>query len=88
MTALDTAYNYDHFASHRTLRGVVGDLLPQFSISTKIGYFPDGHDLDPVRLRRAAERAAEDLGRVPNTLLLHNPEASGTYPLILGKVEI
>lgn len=74
MTALDTAYNYLGFASHRTLARVAGDLLGRFEISTKVGYFPGGHDLNPIRLRRAVEQAATDLGRVPDTVLLHNPE--------------
>lgn len=74
MTALDTAYNYLDFASHRTLARFAGDLLGRFEISTKVGYFPGGHDLDPSRLRRAVEQAAADLGRAPDTVFLHNPE--------------
>jgi aryl-alcohol dehydrogenase-like predicted oxidoreductase len=76
VTALDTAYNYHRFASHRTLARIAGDLLGRFEISTKVGYFPDGHDLDPARLRQAVEQAAADLGRIPDTVLLHNPEHS------------
>ncbi|MFD5629961.1 aldo/keto reductase [Streptomyces sp. NPDC127072] len=76
VTDLDTAFNYQHFASHRTLAAVADDLLPSLTISTKVGYFPDGHDLDPARLRVAVERSAEELGRTPDTVLLHNPETS------------
>lgn len=76
MTALDTAYNYSGFASHRTLRTAAGDLLDKFDLSTKVGFFRDGHDLEPTRLRVAVEESAEHLGRRPNTVLLHNPETS------------
>ncbi|MFE2430683.1 aldo/keto reductase [Streptomyces sp. NPDC059373] len=76
MTALDTAFNYNGFTSHRTLARIAPDLLPDFDLSTKVGYFPDGHDLDPQRLREAVEQSAEDLGRIPDTVLLHNPERS------------
>lgn len=34
------------------------------------------HSLDPVRLHAAVEQAAEDLGREPNLVFLHNPEHS------------
>ncbi|WP_234322523.1 aldo/keto reductase [Streptomyces sp. NRRL S-350] len=77
---MDTAFNYLSFASHRTLFEVAGDLLPQFTISTKIGFFPHHdrpqHSLDPQQLWAAAEKTAEDLGRIPDVLLLHNPEHS------------
>ena len=43
-------------------------------MTTKVGFFPDGHSLDPVRLRAAVHKSAEDLGRAPDTVLLHNPE--------------
>lgn len=76
VTDLDTAFNYHHFASHRTLAAIADDLLAAFNISTKVGYFPDGHDLDPARLRAAVEQSAEELGRTPDTVLLHNPESS------------
>jgi pyridoxine 4-dehydrogenase len=76
VTDLDTAFNYHQFASHRTLAAIAGDLLPAFTISTKVGYFPDGHDLDPARLRAAVEQSAKELGRSPDTVLLHNPESS------------
>lgn len=78
MTALDTAYNYDGFASHRTLRRIADDLLDDFEISTKVGFFPDGHDLDPERLRAAVKETTEDLGCTPATVLIHNPEQSPT----------
>lgn len=56
------------------------DLLPRFTLSTKVGFFPSAggaeHSLDPVRLRLAVERAATELGREPDTVFLHNPERS------------
>ncbi|MGW3493150.1 aldo/keto reductase [Streptomyces sp. NPDC001020] len=73
---LDTAFNYHQFDSHRVLAEVADDLLSSFTISTKVGYFPDGHSLSPARLRAAVEQSAEDLGRTPDTVLLHNPESS------------
>jgi hypothetical protein len=76
VTAIDTAYNYDHFASHRTLRQIADDILDQFEISTKVGFFPDRHDLSPGRLRAAVEHSTNELGRTPDTVLLHNPEQS------------
>lgn len=78
MTALDTAYNYSGFTSHRALRIAAGELLDDFDLSTKVGFFRDGHDLEPTRLRAAVEESAEHLGRRPNTVLLHNPETSPT----------
>ncbi|MGP3991661.1 aldo/keto reductase [Streptomyces sp. 3N207] len=79
--ALDTSSNYLGFRSHETLARVAGDLLPRFRVSTKVGYFPvpgraSEHSLDPERLRAAVERAAQDLGREPDVVLLHNPEHS------------
>ena len=76
VTALDTAYNYQRFGGHRALATVGGDLLSRFEISTKVGFFTDGHSLDPARLHAAVEQAASDLGRIPDTVLLHNPECS------------
>nr|WP_203673085.1 aldo/keto reductase [Streptomyces sp. SID13666] len=76
VTDLDTAFNYQHFGSHETLAAIAADLLPAFSISTKIGYFPEGHDLSTRSLRTAAEQSAIALGRTPDTILLHNPECS------------
>ncbi|MFF4169071.1 aldo/keto reductase [Streptomyces sp. NPDC001744] len=76
VTRLDTASNYLRHRSHETLNAVAGDLLSKFTVSTKVAYFPDGHSLDPARLRAAVERAAKDLGREPDTVLLHNPEHS------------
>lgn len=58
------------------LAETAADLLPQFTITTKVGFFPDGHDLHPARLRAAVDQAACDLGRVPDTVLIHNPECS------------
>ncbi|MER8099916.1 aldo/keto reductase [Kitasatospora sp. NPDC094016] len=76
VTALDTASNYLGHHSHCTLTMVAGDLLAKFSISTKVGYFEDGHSLLPARLRCAVEKTAKDLGCEPDTVLLHNPEHS------------
>lgn len=76
MTRLDTAFNYQRFNAHRSLSEVAGDLLPSFEINTKVGFFPDGHDLTPERLKATVRRIPEALGRVPSAVLLHNPECS------------
>jgi hypothetical protein len=80
VTALDTSTNYAGFRSHQILARTAGDLLPKFTASTKVGYFPgpDGaeHSLDPVRLKAAVEEAVKDLGREPDIVFLHNPEQS------------
>ncbi|MYU21157.1 aldo/keto reductase [Streptomyces sp. SID8352] len=73
---LDTASNYLHHRSHEFLGAKAGDLLPGFFLSTKVGYFPEGHSLDPVRLRTATEKAVKQLGREPDLVFLHNPEHS------------
>ncbi|MGH3550567.1 MAG: aldo/keto reductase [Pseudonocardiaceae bacterium] len=78
MTDLDTAYNYRAFTSHRKLAATAGDLLNDFTISTKVGFFQGNrrheHSLDPVRLRRAVHESVQDLGVQPDVVLLHNPE--------------
>lgn len=75
VTALDTAFNYDRYAGHRVLARTAGEeLLGRFEVSTKVGYFPDGHSLVPDRLRAAVEQTVAELGRPPDTVLLHNPE--------------
>ncbi|MFJ2606553.1 aldo/keto reductase [Streptomyces sp. NPDC087425] len=80
VTALDTSTTYLGFRSHQVLARTAGDLLPEFAVSTKVGYFPRPggaeHSLDPVRLHAAVEQAAEDLGREPDLVFLHNPEHS------------
>ncbi|MGW7457788.1 aldo/keto reductase [Streptomyces sp. NPDC054797] len=80
LTALDTSFNYRGFTAHATLADVIGDLLPRFTISTKVGFFPAGrqaeYSLDPARLRAALEQTNRDLGRVPDLVFLHNPERS------------
>ncbi|MEU9700232.1 aldo/keto reductase [Streptomyces sp. NPDC047981] len=76
VTHLDTASNYLRHRSHEVLNTVAGDLLPKFSVSTKVGYFPGEHSLAPARLRCEVERAAKDLGREPEVVFLHNPEYS------------
>jgi pyridoxine 4-dehydrogenase len=76
VTEIDTAYNYDGFAAHRSLRDAAGDLLGAFAVTTKVGFFPEGHDLDPDRLRAAVKATIVDLGQVPDMVLIHNPERS------------
>ncbi|MGW9152216.1 aldo/keto reductase [Streptomyces virginiae] len=80
VTALDTAAPYLGFRSHTVLAETAADLLPKFTLSTKVGFFPgtEGaeHSLDPGRLRVAIQKAARELGREPDTVLLHNPERS------------
>jgi pyridoxine 4-dehydrogenase len=78
VTDLDTAYNYRSFTSHRTLASTASDLLSEFTISTKVGFFPSSrgpeHCLDPARLRQAVHQSLQDLGAQPDVVLLHNPE--------------
>jgi pyridoxine 4-dehydrogenase len=74
VVGLDIAYNYGDFGSHRALAEVADDLLDQFIVSTKVGYFRNGHTLDPARLLEAIQRSVDDLGRPPDVLFLHNPE--------------
>ncbi|MFE2157076.1 aldo/keto reductase [Streptomyces lydicus] len=74
ITAADTAYNYGRYEGHRALASEAGELLNQFEVSTKVGYFPDGHNLEPDRLQAAVAEAGEALGQVPDTVFLHNPE--------------
>ncbi|ARI53998.1 hypothetical protein A6E92_18790 [Streptomyces sp. S8] len=80
VTSIDTSTNYFGFHAHTVLAREAGDLLPRFTVSTKVGYFPGReraeHSLDPVRLYEAVERAARDLGREPDLVFLHNPEHS------------
>ncbi|GAB3873898.1 aldo/keto reductase [Kibdelosporangium lantanae] len=78
---IDTAYNYGGFTSHRMLASVASDLLGQFTLSTKVGFFPARgaggravHSLEPNRLREAVEQSADQLGRCPDVVFLHNPE--------------
>ncbi|MFJ4863013.1 MULTISPECIES: aldo/keto reductase [unclassified Streptomyces] len=82
VSSLDTAAAYLGFRSHAVLAETAADLLPKFALSTKVGFFPGAggaeHSLDPSRLRLAIEKAAQELGREPDTVLLHNPERSLT----------
>ncbi|WP_431773353.1 aldo/keto reductase [Streptomyces cucumeris] len=82
VTALDTAAPYLGFRSHAVLGRTAADLLPEFTLSTKVGFFLGAggveHSLDPSQLRSAIEKAARELGREPDTVLLHNPERSLT----------
>ncbi|MFD0267876.1 aldo/keto reductase [Streptomyces sp. NPDC127106] len=84
ITAVDTSFNYRGFTAHTTLADVTGDLLPHFTLSTKVGFFPAGsqaeHSLDPTRLRAALEQTYQDLRRMPDLVFLHNPERSLTSP--------
>ncbi|MEU6760625.1 aldo/keto reductase, partial [Streptomyces sp. NPDC046685] len=84
LTAIDTSFNYRGFTAHATLADVAGDLLPHFTLSTKVGFFHAGsqaeHSLDPTRLRAALEQTNRDLGRMPDLVFLHNPERSLPYP--------
>lgn len=58
------------------------DLLPRFTLFTKVGFFPVAgqaeHSLDPGRLRESMEQTNHDLGRAPDLVFLHNPERSLT----------
>lgn len=76
MTKVDTAFSYADFAAHEQLAALGSDITTRLSITTKVGFFPEGHDLAPVRLSAAARQIIDDLGRPPDTLLLHNPERS------------
>ncbi|GAB2990143.1 hypothetical protein GCM10023080_064940 [Streptomyces pseudoechinosporeus] len=80
VTAIDTSTNYLGFRSHQTLAHMANDLLPKFTLSTKVGYFPGPnrveHSLNPVRLCDAVRQAARDLRREPDLVFLHNPEHS------------
>lgn len=91
---LDTSSNYLGFRSHEVLARVAGDLLPKFSISTKVGYFPttgrSQRPPGPARLRAAVERAVDELGREPDLVFLHNPEhtlAGAASPLDRDRLE-
>ncbi|RSN52642.1 hypothetical protein DMH01_41460 [Amycolatopsis sp. WAC 04182] len=76
--SLDTSFNYGNFSSHRTLSSRFGSLLTEFSISTKVGFFPGingvEHSLDIGRLRDAILVSVDELNVVPGAVLLHNPE--------------
>ncbi len=76
MTEVDTAFSYTDFAAHQLLAAVGPEITTRLSITTKVGFFPEGHDLTPTRLSAAAHQIVDDLGRPPDTLLLHNPERS------------
>ncbi|MER6101791.1 aldo/keto reductase [Streptomyces sp. NPDC001832] len=79
---IDTSFNYRGFSAHAALADVGSDLLPRFTLSTKVGFFPAAgraeHSLDPGRLREAMEQTNRDLGRAPDLVFLHNPERSLT----------
>lgn len=76
---LDTAFNYAGFTSLQRLAAIAPDLLSNFHISTKVGFFPSSsehadHSLNPARIRQAVEITADTLGRIPDVVFLHNPE--------------
>ncbi|MGH3886005.1 MAG: JmjC domain-containing protein, partial [Pseudonocardiaceae bacterium] len=61
---LDTAFNYRDFTSHTQLARAAGELLGEFTVSTKVGFFPGDdsaahavHSLDRARLWEAVERS-------------------------------
>ncbi|MER6557722.1 aldo/keto reductase [Streptomyces sp. NPDC001027] len=89
VTELDTSSNYPGFLSHEKLASTAADLLPQFRVSTKVGYFQmQGgveHSLDPLRLRTGVEQAGRDLGQEPDLVFLHNPEHSLQKPVSHGQ---
>lgn len=63
-----------------------GDLIHEFTISTKVGFLPVGnrsyHTLRRSHLRESIEKSVSDLGVPPAAVLLHNPEQSlnGLHP--------
>ncbi|MET9362175.1 aldo/keto reductase [Streptomyces sp. NPDC006632] len=71
---------------------MAGDLLPKFTLSTKVGYFPGTagteHSLDPVRLHAAVEQSARDLGREPDLVFLHSPEHSLAGPAVQSREDL
>lgn len=79
--ALDTSYSYFGFRSHQTIVRKAADLLPEFAISTKVGFFAESgnvvtHSLDPKQLREAIHTSVDTLTRRPTVVFLHNPELS------------
>lgn len=78
MRYIDTGSNYFSFESHQRLAKVAGDLLADFHISTKVGFFRSRqgveNSLDPERLSHAVAMTGAELGRSPDIILLHNPE--------------
>ncbi|MFJ6568798.1 aldo/keto reductase [Streptomyces sp. NPDC091292] len=82
--AIDTSFNYRGFSAHSALAEIGRDLLPRFTLSTKVGFFPAAgpaeHSLDPGRLREAMQQSNRELGRAPDLVFLHNPERSLTGP--------
>ncbi|WP_256790298.1 aldo/keto reductase [Frankia sp. AvcI1] len=77
---MDTGYNYFGYASHRNLGRLPEYLLQEFTLSTKVGFFPGlggtEHSLEIGRLRNAIEKSTDDLGRASDVIFLHNPERS------------
>lgn len=61
---------------------MAGDLLSQFRVSTKVGFFRGGvgteHSLDTGRLRSAIWQAVDELDVRPAVIFLHSPERTLT----------
>ncbi|GLZ28092.1 hypothetical protein Lesp02_02820 [Lentzea sp. NBRC 105346] len=80
ITDVDTAFNYQAFEGHRALAKAAGDLIHEFAVSTKVGFFPVGnrnyHSLRRWNLREAIEKTVCELGVPPAVVFLHNPEES------------
>lgn len=60
---------------------MASDLLPEFTISTKVGFFlgdrgRSSHQLTPELILQGVKAAVDDLGVIPSVVLLHNPEQS------------
>lgn len=79
VTEIDTAFNYAGFKAHSLLAEIDSSVTRRLAITTKVGFFADRHGLAPEKLAAAAHQTAEGLGRVPEVLLLHNPERSAPH---------
>lgn len=77
---VDTAFNYQAFQGHRALAHAAGELIHEFTISTKVGFFRGGnggrHSLRQWGLREAIEKSVCELSVPPAVVFLHNPEES------------
>ncbi|RLV08660.1 hypothetical protein CTZ27_07750 [Streptomyces griseocarneus] len=88
--AIDTSFNYHGFSAHAAL--AASGLLPHFTLSTKVGFFPAvgrvEHSLDPDRLQEAVQQSNRELGRAPDLVFLHNPERSltGSSPAVQDRL--
>jgi pyridoxine 4-dehydrogenase len=92
---LDTAYNYQWSTSHQVLARVAGELLGEFTLSTKVGFFANGdpagcaqHSLETARLREAVERGSRPHtgSRVPTQSGAHSRRVTDQRrPLSAGR---